>query len=144
MTDKNLSAEVVRLLEAGINKHLNRSILYSPLRLFYNLFKKNNPQTIASIREMVRNDVEQCLGEIDNFNQEIFVAANGWTMPGKDFLRACYNVGIDVLRKKITVMTAFQAFRNAAVRDNIYNDILEDVRSAAVKVMSGLIERNKA
>ncbi len=144
MTDKNLTAEVTRLLEAGINKHLNRSIIYSPLKLFYNLFKKNNPQTIASIREIVQSDVERCLGGIENFNQEIFVAANGWTMPGKDFLRACYNIGIDVLRKKLTVMMAFQAFRNAAVRDNIYNDILGEIRSAAVKAMTDLIERNKA
>ncbi|MES2676686.1 MAG: hypothetical protein V4612_00015 [Pseudomonadota bacterium] len=144
MTEQNLSAEIVRLLEAGINKHLNRSFIYSPLKLFYNLFKKNNPQTIASIREMVRDDVEKCLSEIDNFKQEIFVAANGWTMPGKDFLRACYNIGINLLRKKLTVMTAFKAFRDSAVRDNIYNDLLEEVRSAAIKVMSGLIERNKA
>jgi hypothetical protein len=143
MTEKNLSAEVTRLIEAGINKHLNRSIIYSPLRLFYNLFKKNNPQTIASIRELVREDIEKYLNDIADFKQEIFVASNGWTMPGKNFLRSCYNIGIDLLRTKLTVMVAFKAFRNAEVRDGIYNDILEDVRSAAIIVMSGLIERNK-
>ncbi len=143
MTEKNLSAEVTRLIEAGINKHLNRSIIYSPLRLFYNLFKKNNPQTIASIRELVREDIEKCLNDTANFKQEIFVASNGWTMPGKDFLRSCYNIGIDLLRTKLTVMVAFKAFRNTEVRDGIYNDILEDVRNAAIIVMSGLIERNK-
>ena len=143
MTEKNLSAEVTRLIEAGINKHLNRSIIYSPLRLFYNLFKKNNPQTIASIRELVREDIEKCLNDTANFKQEIFVASNGWTMPGKNFLRSCYNIGIDLLRTKLTVMVAFKAFRNTEVRDGIYNDILEDVRNAAIIVMSGLIERNK-
>jgi len=143
MTEKNLSAEVTRLIEAGINKHLNRSIIYSPLRLFYNLFKKNNTQTIASIRELVREDIEKYLNDIADFKQEIFVASNGWTMPRKNFLRSCYNIGIDLLRTKLTVMVAFKAFRNAEVRDGIYNDILEDVRSAAIIVMSGLIERNK-
>ena len=143
MIEKNLSAEATRLLEAGITKYLNQSIIYSPLRLFYNLFKKNNPQTIASIREIVREDIEKCLNDIENFKEEIFVASNGWTMPGKDFLRSCYNIGIDVLRKKLTVMMAFKVLRNAEVRDEIYNNILQDVRSAAVKVLSGLIERNK-
>ncbi len=140
---RNLFAEIVRLLEAGINKQLNSSFLYSPLRLFYGLFKKSNAQMIANIRAMLREDIEKYLSEIENFDQKIFVSQNDWTMPGKDFLRSCYNVGISVLRKKLTLRMAFRAFRDQAVREEIYNYVLEEVGKAALKTMSGLIESKK-
>ncbi len=144
MAEKNLSAEVVRLLEAGINKHLNQSIIYSPLKLFYNLFKKNNPQMIDGIREMVRDDVENCLNKIENFNQELFVSPSGWTMAGKDFLRSCYNIGINILRKKLTVMMAFKIFRNPEMRNELYNYVLDEVSKAAAKSLNGFLEGKKA
>jgi hypothetical protein len=143
MIEKDLFVEVVRLVEAGMNKFLNRSILYSPFRLFFNLFKRHNPRTMDSIREMVRNDVEQVLGNIENFNQVIFVASNGWTMSGKDFLRSCYNIGINILRKKVTMMMAFKAFRDYELRNEIYNYILEEVRLSAMKAMKGALKEIK-
>jgi len=143
MTEKNLSAEVTRLLEAGFVKYLNQSIIYSPLRLFYNLFRKNNPQAMNNIREVIRSDVEKCLNDIDNFNQKVFVTKSGWTMDGKNFLRACYNVGINILRKKLSVITAFKILKNHKMRDKIYNYILAEVRSAAIKVSNDFLERNK-
>ena len=136
MEEKDLFSEATRLLEAGINKHLNKSIVYSPLRLFYNMFKKRNPQLMSNIRESVCNDIEQCLISIENFNQNIFVAPSSWSPQGKDFLRACYNIGIDVLRKKLTVMLAFRVMKDASLRDKIYNDILSDVQEAAINALN--------
>lgn len=127
MTQKNLATEIVRIVEAGIDRHLNRSIVYSPFRLFYNLFKKNNPQTMNRVRTMVSDDIGECLNDIKNFDANIFISNDQITPPGTELLRICYNIGINLMKKELTVVMAFKALRSIEVREKVYNYVLEQI-----------------
>ena len=136
LSTKELSKEVTKAIEAGINKHLNRSLVYSPLKFFYNLFKKNNPDAIDQARKIANNDIKQCLSIVDEFDEGIFVQQNEMTAQGKRLLQTCYNIGISLLKKKLTVMTAFRALKNETVRDKIYGNILDEVKKATADLVN--------
>jgi len=131
MAQKNLQTEIVKALEDGFNKHLNRSIIYSPFRLFFNLFKKSNPKSIERAREIIREDVFHIMSEVVGFDESVFlVKQNQFTPKGKELLKKCYNIGIRILKKDLTVMLAFKALRNHELREEIYQDILVQIQNA--------------
>jgi hypothetical protein len=131
MSEKNLQTEIVKALEAGFNKHLNRSIVYSPFRLFFNLFKKSNPKSIERVRVMIVEDVLEIISALEGFSEAIFlVKQNQFTPKGKELLKKCYNIGIRILKNDLTVMLAFKALRDSELRQEIYQGVLEQVQSA--------------
>ena len=132
----DLATEVTRLLEAGVTRHLNSSIFYSPLRYFYNKFKKNNPQTVDSARNIIRQDIAGILSQIPNFRTELFVREGEATENGKLFLTRVYNIGIKLLKKHLTIRQAFSVMTNSSMRMRVYNFILKSVEKAAVDFMS--------
>ncbi len=129
----DLATEVTRLLEAGVMKQLNSSIFYSPLRYFYNRFKRNKPQTIDYARSVLRQDIEGILMQIPGFNPGVFVVNGGATDAGKLFLRRIYNIGINLLKKHLTIRQAFSVLTNSSVREQVYSFILKSVKKAAVE-----------
>ncbi len=137
MTEKNLQIEIVKALEDGFNKHLNRSIIYSPFRLFFSLFKKSNPKLMERAREIIRKDVLGVLTEITGFDETVFlVKQNQFTPKGKELLKKCYNIGIRILKKDLTVMLAFRAIRDQQLREEIYNNILVQVQNAVFIILN--------
>lgn len=137
MSERNLPTEVAHALEAGFNKHLNRSIIFSPFRLFFNLFKKSNPKIMDKVREVIRSDIAQLLGGLENFSEAIFIVKQNQITPaGKEFLTRCYNIGIRLLKKDLTVMMAFKAIRDAELRDQIYGHILEQIQNSAFELLN--------
>lgn len=135
LVKKDLYVEIVRALEAGVDKQLNRSFLYSPFRLFYNIFKKNNPQTMDYARQSVRHDVEHILEEIPNFNSELFIKDGKITKIGRQILQKSYSIGIHILKKKLTVVSAFKALRDNQFRTQIYNYMLSCIKNAAIFII---------
>jgi len=133
--ERELSFEIVKAMETGVNRYLNKSIIYSPFRLFYNLFKKANLNLIEQARNMVREDVRRQLDSIENFNDKTFIEGSTIKPKGMKLLQICYNIGIRLLKEKLTVMTAFKVMRNHELRDEIYNYILNEVKEAAQYVM---------
>jgi len=134
--ERNLQTDIVQALETGFNTHLNRSFIYSPFRLFFNLFKKSNPKSIDSARQMIGEDVLEIISAIEGFDQSIFlVNQNQLTSKGKELLKRCYNIGIRVLKKDITVSLAFRALRNYELRQEIYRHILEQLQNAVFSLI---------
>jgi len=130
MKDRDLSFEIVKAVETGINKYLNRSITYSPFRLFYNLFKKSNPKLIEQVRATVRNDIENILQSITNFKPEFFIEGNAIRPKGIRLLQICHNIGFKLLKEKLTIITAFKALKNQQLRNEIYSYILGEIEEA--------------
>ena len=144
MNKDYLSQEIVKMLEAGFNKQLNQSIFYSPLRLFYNLFKKTNPQAIERVKEILREDIGKCLNGIENFDQSFFIEAGQFSAAGNQLMKKCYNIGIKLLKKDLTVRLAFRAFRNPDLQQKIYYHILERVQICTIKILDqNLLENHK-
>lgn len=136
MTEKTLQTEIVKALEDGFNKHLNRSIIYSPFRLFFNLFKKSNPKSIEHAKQIIAEDILEIISAIEGFNESIFlVKQNQFTPKGKELLKKCFNIGIRILKTDLTVMLAFRALRDYALRQDIYNNILEQVQNAVFVIL---------
>ena len=52
--DISLPIELAKIIEAGIERQLNQSILYSPFRLFLRLFKSKNPQLVQRVQMTLR------------------------------------------------------------------------------------------
>lgn len=127
----DLATEVTRLLEAGVTKHLNSSIFYSPLRYFYNRFKKNNPQIIYNARNIVRQDIAQVLQKVPDFHQGYFILNGEATDTGKSFLKRVFNIGINLLKKRLTIMQAFKVLTNSDFRMQVYGLILKSVEKSA-------------
>jgi hypothetical protein len=136
MTQRELPSEIVKAIEIAINRCLDRSIVYSPFRLFYNLFKKSNPKLMEHTRKLVARDILEYLNTIDNFTPEIFISENTIHPIGKILLQYCYNIGVVLMKKKLTVILAFKVLRNAALRDETYSYVLNEVRKATIMVMS--------
>ncbi len=129
--EKNLQTEIVQALETGFNTHLNRSFIYSPFRLFFNLFKKSNPKSVENARQIIREDIFEIISAIDGFDQSLFlVKQNQLTPKGKELLKKCYNIGIRILKKELTVTLAFRALRDYELLQEVYNHILEEVQAA--------------
>ncbi len=136
MTEKNLPTEIVQAMEAGFDKHLNRSITYSPFRLFFNLFKKTNPKLMGNVRQTIREDVLEIISAIDGFDQSIFIVKqNQLTPQGKELLKKCYNIGIRVLKKDLTVILAFRALRDYKLRQETYRYVLEQLQDAVLAII---------
>ncbi len=130
-----VSIETVRWLEAGVNKHLDRSFRYKPLRYFYRKFQRNNPQTIANARDIVAQDIAQILSQVMGYNEAAFVVDGNATEAGKLFFKRVYNIGINLLKKRLTVMQSFKVITNATFRMQVYDFILKSVQKAATQYM---------
>lgn len=132
----SLSSEITRLIEAGAEKQMKRSLSYAPFRLFYSLLKKRNPNTIDQIRMNLSKDIKQTLSEIENFREEVFWHQHGVpTDQGFALIKSCFNIGIRILRDKLNVKLAFRLMREEALRQELYNHVLSEVRKAAIKHM---------
>ncbi len=123
--------EVVRLLEAGVNKHLNKSFRYKPLRYFYRKFQRNNPQVVANAKNVMAQDIADILSQVANYNESIFVVDGKTTEAGKLFFKKVYNIGINLLKKRLTVMQSFRAITNPDFRLQVYNFVLKSIQKAA-------------
>jgi len=137
---RDFPTEIVKALEAGANKHLNSSIFYSPLRFFYRKFEKNNPQTMNQARDTVKNDIVLILSDIPNFNFEIFIKDGVINPLGKKFLQRNYNIGINLLKKKLTLMSAFRVITNSNFRNQIYEFVLLSIRNSAIAFIKKAIK----
>ena len=84
---KNVSLEVRKAVEAGVNNYLDKSIKHAPFKLFYNMFKTKNPKLINEIREFIQYDIQNVIGQVDNFDIDILYADGSLTKEGKKFLR---------------------------------------------------------
>jgi hypothetical protein len=133
--NNNLSLEIVIVMEAGFDRELNKSIFYSPLRLFYNAFKKKNPNSIEQVRKMLREDIEQCLNGIENFDQSFFIKSGELSDDGKQLMKKCYNIGIKLLKKDLSVKVAFRALRNSDFQQQIYHHILKRVQICTIQIL---------
>ena len=129
----NLSAQATKLLESGATKHLNRSFVYSPLRYFFNRFKRNNPKTIEQARQIVKQDIQQIFNQTPNFNENLFLQSEVPTKTGKEFLTRIYNIGINLLKKDLTVRKAFKILTNSTFRSQTYNQILKSIQAATTE-----------
>ena len=132
----DLATEVTRLLEAGVMRQLNSSIFYSPLRYFYNKFKKNNPQSIDSARNIIKQDIAEILAKIPKFRDDLFVYNGEATDNGELFLTRTYNIGINLLKKHLTVRQAFRVLSDSNARMQVYEFMLKSVEKAARDFMS--------
>ncbi len=141
----DLATEITNYLEAGVMRHLKSSIFYSPLRYFHNRFKKNNPQTIDHARQIVQQDIEALLKEVPGFNPAIFVdMEHQATDTGKLFFKRIYNIGINLLKKRLTIRQAFKVMVYSGFRARVYNFILQSVkRTVADYVKKGQINNNQ-
>ncbi len=136
MSQENLSSQIVKALESGVNKHLDRSILYSPLNFFYTRFKKNNPQTINHARDIVKSDVMNLLTQIPNFNAAIFFDGEEINPLGKKLLNRNYTIGINLLKKQLSVITAFRVITNSHFRLQTYNFILSQIQKSILSLIN--------
>ena len=134
--EKDLQTKIVQALETGFNTHLNRSFLYSPFRLFFNLFKKSNPKLMDGARQVIGEDILEIISALDGFDQSIFlVKQSQLTHKGKELLKKCYNIGIRVLKKDLNITLAFRALRDSELRQEIYQHILEQVQEVAFSLI---------
>lgn len=129
-----LSSELVRMLEKGIEKQLSRSIFYSPFRLFYRLFKRNNPQLIQRVKDSMARDIAEVLSNIEHFNPKIFMEMESPTDEGRILMKRAYNIGIRVV-KSLSVKLAFKAFQDQSLQQEIYNYILTQTRDRASLIL---------
>jgi|TARA_Y100000389_G_C17469290_1_gene528761 hypothetical protein len=130
-----LSQEITKLIEAGINKHIKSSFLYSPFRITLDLFKKSNPNTIRQVRSYVAQDIENILKNINNYDEEIFLYEGGFSNKGQEVRKLAYNIGIRLMKNKLNTRLAFKALRNNEIRQEIYNYILENVKYSVENAM---------
>lgn len=140
MSQRDLAKEIVKAVETGVNRFLKRSIIYSPFKLFYNLFKKSNPKTMDSVRQRVRDDIDSNTKTIENFNPEIFITGITVLPQGRKLLQRCYEIGLSILKTKLTVVLAFKLIRDAELRDEIYNDVLNDIINAVYEFTPKQVE----
>ena len=72
--------------------------------------------------------------ELDFYKKEQFTGNNGPTEQGKAALKQCFNLGIFVLRDKLTVKTGFKLVTNADFRYQIYIFTLGSVERIIKKI----------
>ncbi|MDA9231107.1 hypothetical protein N9O56_00860 [Rickettsiales bacterium] len=137
---KDISSKIVFAIECGINKHLGRSIIYSPLRFFYNRFKKNNPQTIQNVRHRVANDIRTMIFGMQNVESEMFIQYGELNDTGRKLLQRNYNIGINILKKQLTVRSAFRIISNVQFRSVLYDKILLLIKSSLAEFAVKAIE----
>lgn len=136
--DKSLSIlikELASITEAGIERQLRQSIFYSPFRLFYRLFKNNNPQLIQQVRELLANDIKNTLQSLENWDQEIFIKKGGHlTAEGNLLIKRCYNIGIRLVNK-LSVRMAFRAMRDRSLQQELYSYILDQTKEKTATIL---------
>lgn len=132
----SLSNEVTRLLESGVMRQLNSGFFLSPLRFFMKKFIRNNPEKMDRARNMVRQDIEEVLAKIPNFRADYFVVDGEATENGKLFLKRIYNIGINLLKKHLTMRQAFSVITSSVARNQVYNFVLKSVEKAAIEFMN--------
>lgn len=136
LNNTDLCTEITKALEAGVDRGLNSSIKYSPLKLFINFFRKSNFKLMEQVRNIVRDDVYYNLMDIDAMDFALFVShEGGFTKQGKRLLQISFNIGIHVITKKVTVRTGFKLVTNADFREQIYYFVLEAVHRSAYKIL---------
>jgi hypothetical protein len=128
--------EITTALEKGFFKQMDSSLKYSALKFFMHLFMNANPQLMDRTREYIKNDIENMLLELDFYKKEYFVGNNGPTEQGKAALKQCFNLGIYVLREKLTVKSAFKIVTNADFRYQIYIFTLGSVERIVKKIIN--------
>ncbi len=128
--------ELTTALEKGFFKQMDSSIKYSPLKFFIHLFMNANPQIIDNARKYIRDDIENMLLELDFFQKEHFINQNGPTEQGKAALKQCFNLGIFILREKLTVKTGFKLVTNADFRYQVYIFTLGSVERIIKKIIN--------
>lgn len=132
-----LSSELTKMLEDGLERQMNSSIKFSPFKLFYNLFKKKNPQTIQRVKNMLTADIEASLREIENFDASAFVKDGEFSNSGKLLRRKAYNIGVKLV-KKLGVKMAFRVVRDPALQNRLYNFILGQIKNRAEDISENL------
>lgn len=124
-----LSSELTKIIEAGIERELNQSVFYSPFRLFYKLFKKANPALIERVREILANDIQDTLINAEGWHKEVFINEKYLSDAGDLLIKKCYNIGIRLVKKRLSVKLAFKAVINHDLQQEIYNYILSQVKA---------------
>jgi len=135
LQQRDFPTEIVKAIEAGVNRHLNNSLVYSPFKMAFNLFKKANPRLMDQIRGIVRNDIHTTLSQIPGYNPGIFLMNDQITPKGKQMLKISYNIGIHLMKKQLNVMMAFKALYNAPVRNQVYTYILQVTQRSVSRIM---------
>lgn len=135
LENRDFTTEIVRAIESGVNKHLNKSIKYSPFKLAFNLFKNANPKIMYQVRLMVRDDLSNSFLNISDYKPEIFMQNSEFTAKGQQMLKISYNIGIHLLRDQLNVKTAFKALYNHNVRLQIYDYVLEATYRSARRII---------
>lgn len=128
--------EITTALERGFFKELNSSIKYSPLKFFIHLNLNMYPERMNEIRQIVRDDIEQTLVEIDFYQHENFFTNNGPSIMGNELLKQAYNLGIFILKEKLTVKSGFKLMQNQDFRSQVYIFILGSLERAANKIIN--------
>ncbi len=130
-----LPIELVRIIEAGIERQLNCSIIYSPFKLFYFLFKRANLGLYQRIREVLAEDIEKSLLGIAGFSQEIFIQNQELTTKGNLLMKRSYNIGIRLIKNQLGVKKAFRVLKDPELQQEVYNYILDKVVAGAVELV---------
>ncbi len=124
-----LSSELAKIIEAGIERELNQSVFYSPFRLFYRLFKKANPSLIQRVREILADDIQGTLINAEGWNKEVFINEKYLSDAGDLLIKKCYNIGIRLVKNRLSVKLAFKVMINRNLQQEIYNYILNQVKA---------------
>jgi hypothetical protein len=132
----DLYQEITTALEKGFFRQLDSSIKYSALKFFIHLFINANPTTIEHVRNYVRNDIENVLKELDIYQEKYFITSTGLTEQGKELLKQCFNLGIYVLRERLTIKSGFKLITNADFRYQIYIFVLGSVERIVGKIIN--------
>jgi hypothetical protein len=85
---------------------------------------------------VVREDVGKSLNKISNFKEEIFIQNGKATKAGNELLKACYNIGILLLKRDLTVMLVFKIMRNAEIREQTYSYVLTEIKDEAMRILN--------
>jgi hypothetical protein len=132
----DLGIEIVKAVETGINRTLDSSLKYSPLKLFVKLFKAGNPATMNYVRERARHDILEELHSLQNFNESLFIKVDEYFTPaGRILLNASYSTGIRIIRENATISGGFKMVTNADVRNAVYDDILISIKTAGWRIL---------
>ncbi|MBT4922027.1 MAG: hypothetical protein HON23_03330 [Rickettsiales bacterium] len=132
----DLYQEMTMALEKGFFKQLDSSIKYAPLKFFVHLYINANPEVIDNVRNYVRNDIENALKEQDLYQEEYFITKSAPTEQGKAALKQCFNLGIYVMSRKLTVRSGFKLVTNADFRYQIYIFTLGSVERIIDKIIN--------
>tara|TARA_A100001015_G_C14959799_1_gene700347 strand:+ start:972 stop:1403 length:432 start_codon:yes stop_codon:yes gene_type:complete len=130
-----LGEEMVKAIEAGLDKHLKGSIKYAPFKLFLKMFREKNPELVSNIRIAVAGDIINVVGGVKDFSKTMFIKDNQLSPLGHELLKKCYNIGIYILKKRLTVVMAFRVVTNTRIRNQLYNFLLNAIEVSTYKII---------